>query len=105
MSTINNSAFQISGGASSTTSIAVTASSQQLTLPACEASGNTCVLTVTGSQTIFLSYGSVTASLTTSMPILAGTQTTLAIPPGVAQISVIAAGVGSTLYATIGNGI
>lgn len=105
MTTVRTSAFQIGGGVSSTTSVAVTASSQQLTLPSVSSDGNSAVLTTIGTQTVFIAYGSVTASVTTSMPLLAGTQQTIAIPGGVSQISVIAASTGSTLYVTIGEGL
>ena len=97
--------FQPRGGVSSTTNIAVTASSQQLTLPANGSDGGSLILTNIGTQTVFWCYGSATASVSTSMPLLAGTSQTVSLPGGVSQISVIAGSSGSTLYATVGDGI
>jgi hypothetical protein len=98
--------FQPVPGASNTTNLAVTASSQQLTLPTPMANGpQTIMLTVIGIQDVFFAMGSVTASLTTSMPLLAGTTRAFTLPDGVTQISVIAANTGSTIYATLGTGI
>ncbi|CAB4155560.1 hypothetical protein UFOVP671_14 [uncultured Caudovirales phage] len=97
-------AFQPRGGVSSTTTIAVTGSSQQLTLPSIGPDGSCLLLTNSGTQVVFVSYGSVTASITTSLPILANTQLMISLPPGITQISCIAATVGSTLYASVGDG-
>lgn len=98
--------FQPVPGASNTTNAAVTASSAQLTLPTPMANGpQTIMLTNIGTQTVFWAFGSVTASLTTSMPLLAGTTQSFTLPDGVTQISVIAANTGSILYATLGTGV
>lgn len=99
-----NYPFQPAGGVSSTTNIAVTASSQQLTLPSIGADGGSLVLTNIGTQTVFIAYGSVTASVSTSMPLLPNSSQVISIPGGVSQLSVIAAATGSTLYATAGQG-
>ncbi len=105
MATTNLSAFQIAGGVTNTTNIAVTGSSQQLTLPSISNQGATGVFTNIGTQTVFIAYNSVTASVSTCMPLLANTSRTLSIPPGVSQISVIAGTTGSTLYVTVGDGV
>ena len=97
--------FQPNGGAASTTNGSVTAASTQITLPAVGSDGGTLLLTNIGTQTVFIAYGAVTASLTTSMPILANSAQTISIPGNVSQLSVIAAATGSTLYATVGGGI
>jgi hypothetical protein len=96
--------FQPDGGANSTTNGAVTASSTQITLPAMGFDGGQLLITNIGTQTVFMAYGNVTASLTTSMPILPNTAQTISAPGGVTQISVIAAATGSTLYTTVGRG-
>lgn len=60
-----------------------------------------------GSGTIFIEFGSSAAapSLTTSMPVLAGT-VEIVTPPGGAWVAgVCAAGVTTTLYITPGSGI
>lgn len=99
-----NYPFQPRGGVASTTNVAVTASSQQLTLPTPSNNGGSIMLTNVGTQTVFVSYGSVTASVSTSMPLLANAIYTFTLPPGVTQLSAIAASTGSTLYATLGDG-
>lgn len=96
--------FQPAGGATSTTNAAVTASSAQFTLPPIGSDGGSLLLTVVGTQTVFVAYGNVTASVTTSMPLIANSAQTISIPPGITQLSVIAAGTGSTIYATGGIG-
>lgn len=58
-----------------------------------------------GTQTIFVALGTVTASASTSMPIMANTIEMFSLPGGVNTLSVIAAATGSTLYATIGIGL
>jgi hypothetical protein len=97
--------FQPDGGASSTTNGAVTASSAQITLPAIGSDGGSLLLTNIGTQTVFIAYGNVTASVTTSMPLLAASAQTISVPGGVTQLSVIAAATGSTLYCTAGRGV
>ena len=95
----------------STAPIAVTASNQTLTLPA--ASGGVaggliqCMLTVTGSQTVWVALNTTavipTSSPTSSFPLLPGTQPILTLPAG-ATLNVIAGATGSTLYVTQGFG-
>lgn len=100
-----NFPFQPNGGAASTTNAAVTTSSAQITLPAISSDGGSLMLTNIGTQTVFVSYGTVTASISTSMPVLANSAQVISMPGGVSTISVIAAAAGSTLYATFGSGI
>ena len=96
--------FLIRGGAASTVAQAVTAVSAQVTITAPQNDRNQLILTNIGTQTVFLAYGNVTASITTSMPILANTQITISYPAGTTQLSIIAAAAGSTLYVTSGDG-
>lgn len=84
-----------------TVSIAVTAASQDLTI---SPGKGDLMLTNIGTQTIFFKYDSGGASVSTDTPLLANSQAVFSIPPGVATIAVIAGAVGSTLYATPGNG-
>ena len=99
-----NYPFSPAGGMASTTNIAVTAVSQQLTLPPIPNDGATVLLTNVGTQTVFFGYGVGTASITTSVPLLAGSSQTFDVSQGVSQIAVIAAATGSTLYASVGRG-
>lgn len=105
MTIIASAPFQPVGITSSTTNIDVTATSQVLNLVPPSNQGGSLILTNIGVKTIFFCYGNNTASITTSMPILANTANTVALPPGVTQISAIAASPGSTLYATVGDGL
>ena len=99
-----NYPFQFPPGASTTTNVAVTATSQTLTLPNVPMEGASLRLVVVGTQNVFVAYGSVTSSASTSMIILANSSEMFSIPGGVSQISVIAANTGSTIYATVGYG-
>ncbi len=105
MASTTLSVFQPRGGVSTTTNVAVTGSSQQLTLPSNSADGGTMILYAKGTQDVFWCYGSATASVSTSTPLAAGTTQVFALPGGVSQISVIGATTGTTLYATIGDGV
>ena len=94
-----------------TSPLAVTATNQTLSLPA--TSGGVaggmiqCMLTVIGSQTVWVAVNTTavipTSSAKSSFPILAGTQPVLTLPAG-ATLNVIAANTGSTLYVTQGFG-
>ena len=98
--------FQPAATAASTTSIAVTASNQTLTLsPNGGTQDATIRLANIGSQTVFVALGTVTSAVATSMPILSNTVEVFTLPGGVTTLSVIAAATGSTLYATIGQGV
>lgn len=96
--------FQPIAGAATTLNIAVTASNQEFTLPVPPADGCTVRLVNVGSQTVFWAYGSVTAAVAKSTPILPNTVEVFTLPGGVTAIGVIAAATGSTLYATVGEG-
>jgi hypothetical protein len=96
------SSFQPRGGAASTNNIAVTAAAQSMPLPIIAVEGVTVRLVNAGTQTVFIAFAG-TATVATSMPMLANTIETFTFPQG-AVISVIAAGTGSTLYATFGDG-
>lgn len=97
--------FQPIAGAASTLNIAVTASNQTFTLPSPPNSGGTMRLVNSGSQVVFWAYGTVTSAVATSTPMLPGTVETFTLPGGVTTLSVIAGATGSTLYATIGEGM
>lgn len=88
-----------------TVNLAVTGSTQQLTFPAGVGTRSIRVVNV-GSQTIFINKGdsTVTASTSTSLPILANTVESFLIHPEDTTLAAIAAGAGSTLYITIGEG-
>lgn len=96
--------FQPRGGVNSTTALAVTASNQTFTLPAVGPDGASMLISNSGTQVVFIAYGSVTASVTTSMPIINNSSLLIQLPPGVTQLSAIAGAVGSTIYATVGDG-
>ena len=98
--------FQVAGGAANTSNIAVTAASQTFNLaPSVGADGGTMRLVNLGTQTVFIALGTVTASVTTSMPMLANSAETFSLPGGVTSLSVISTATGSTLYASIGIGL
>lgn len=106
-----DSPFMPVTSAATTLNAAVTASSAQITLPTPIATspagtGNPWQLRLlnAGNQTIFWAWGSVTAAVATSTPMLANTAEVFTCPEGVSQISVIAAATGSTLYCTAGFG-
>lgn len=99
-------AFQPAPTAASTTALAVTESNQTLTLsPNGGAMTRSIRLVNIGTQTVFVALGTVTSSVTTSMPILANSVEVFTLPAGITTLSVIAAGTGSTLYATVGDGV
>lgn len=85
----------------SSQTLAVTGSSQALTLPT--AIGNRTIRIVTsGSVTIFWKYGTG-ATVAASTPMLPNTVETFFLPNDVTQISFIASGTGTTVYITIGQ--
>lgn len=97
--------FQFPSTAVTTTSVAVTAVNNSFTLtPSVGSDGGSMRVVNIGTQTIYLAYGSVTASVATSMPILANTVETFSLPGAVNTLSVIAAATGSTIYVTTGIG-
>lgn len=97
--------FQILGGVNSTASGAVGTSSSQIALPAISSMGCDMALTNIGTQPVFVAYGSVTANVTSCMPVLPNSKETITVPAGTSQLSVIAPSAGSTLYCTIGKGL
>lgn len=99
-------AFQPAPTAASTTALAVTGSSQTLTLsPNGGAMTRSIRLANIGTRTVFVALGTVTSSVTTSMPVLANSVEVFTLPASITTLSVIAAGTDSTLYATIGDGV
>jgi hypothetical protein len=99
-------AFQPAPTRTSTTALAVTGSNQTLTLlPNGGAMTRSMRLANIGTQTVFVALGTVTSSVTTSMPILANSVEVFTLPASITTLSVIADGTGSTLYATIGDGV
>ena len=98
--------FQPVPTAASTTALAVTASNQTLTMsPNGGSMTRSMRIAVIGTQTVFVALGTVTSSVTTSMPILANSVEVFTLPAGLTTLSVIAASTGSTIYVTIGEGV
>ena len=98
--------FQPAPTAASTTELAVTAANQTMTLsPNGGAQTRSVRLANIGTQTVFVALDTVTSSVTTSMPVLANSVEVFTLPGGITTLSVIAAATGSTLYATIGDGV
>jgi hypothetical protein len=96
--------FTPSGGVNSTTNVAVTTASQTFTLPTQTNLDDTLLLSNAGTAMVFWSFGNVTASQVTCQPLNPNATQLISLPPGATQISVIAWGTGSTLYATVGKG-
>lgn len=91
-----------------TVNIAVTASNQSLTLVGSPSQGYQSIRIVnSGTQVIFINFstGAGTASVSTDMPMLAGTVEVFWLPKQINTINVIAASTGSTVYASTGEGI
>ena len=85
----------------STQSLAVTGSSQSITLGAYN--GNASIrIVVVGTQTVFWNYDAAAATAT-STPMLANTIETFFLPAGTTTIRFIAAATGSTVYVTVGE--
>ena len=98
--------FQPVPTAASTTALAVTESNQTLTLsPNGGSMTRSMRIAVIGNQTVFVALGTVTSSVTTSMPILANSVEVFTLPAGLTTLSVIATATGSTIYVTVGEGI
>lgn len=91
--------FQVVQESSQT--LAVTGSSQTLTLPARNGNGSIRIV-VSGTQNVFWRYDGA-ATVATSTPMLAGTVETFFLPKDVTDIRFIASAVGSTVYITIGE--
>jgi len=86
-------------------SLAVTASVQQITIPAVSNDGGTMRIVVSGTQEIAWSYGvSSGLSLSNGVSMLANTVESFAIPGGITQLSVVAAATGSTIRVHVGDG-
>lgn len=91
-----------------TVNVAVGAANQSLALGTNKGQGFQSIRLVnSGTQTIFLNFSQAagTAALATDLPMLPGTAEVFGLHPDIAFINVIATGVGSTLYATIGEGV
>jgi len=96
--------FQPRGGGY-TTNLAVTTASQALNLPiTMPQEGATLRLTNIGTQTVFVTFDGSAATTANGLPIPAGIAQDFTIGPG-ASIHAIAGATGSTLYATMGDGI
>jgi len=107
---MDSTPFKPKTGADTTTLLVVTASNQTMTLPTFGTNSDgggiaqQIRLTASGTAVIFWATGTVTASVTTSTPMLAGTVEVFSLPNGITTISVIGAATGTTLYATAGFG-
>jgi hypothetical protein len=100
------SAFQIGGGNTGTVNIAVTGSSQSIQCVGTQVGDNSYLVTNVGGNTVFIAFGGsgVTASLTTSCPVLPNSAQTFSAGPS-AYVAAIAASSGNTLYITPGSGL
>lgn len=89
-----------------TVNVAVTATSQALALTSLGTMSGSVRISNIGTQTVFIAFGSsaVTTLVTTGLPILPNTVEVFALG-GVTHVAVIATAVGSTLYATSGQGV
>lgn len=80
---------------------AITGTTSDLTIVA---GASAVMLTNIGNQTVFFKFNTGGASASTDTPLLPNTQSIFSMPPGTTKIAAIAAGAGSTLYATPGTG-
>lgn len=94
--------FEPYGGAATTQNVVVTGTNQSATISA-GTIASVVRLTNIGTQTVFVAFGSV-AVAATSMPILANSSETFAVPQDKTTLQAIAATTGSTLYITQGTG-
>lgn len=85
----------------SSQTLAVTAASQALTLPARNGNGSIRIVT-SGTVTVFWRFDGA-AAVATSTPALAGTIETFFLPANATTINFIAGGVGTTVYITVGE--
>lgn len=96
-------------GVNKTFSIAVTAASQTLVIPDTPFGTRALRLVNSGSQLIFVDFlnsgQAGVASVTTSMPLFPNTVEVFTIGNDIGSMVVIAGAVGSTLYATYGEGL
>jgi len=106
MSTAQLRAFRALG-VNKTVNVAVTAASQALTIPDVPFGTRSLRLANIGTQTVFIDFGTTsgTASLTTSIPLIANTSEVFTIDNNITYVNVIAASTGSTMYATYGEGL
>lgn len=87
------------------TSLAVTASVQQLTIPVIRSGVGTIRIVVSGTQEVAWSFGvAPSLTLTNGVAMLPNTVETFTVPPNVTQISVVAAATGSTIRVHTGYG-
>lgn len=95
--------FEAQGG---TVNATVTASSAVLQVNAVPIGNRTIRIANVGTQTIFVVLGNSasTASVSTSMPIQAGSVETFFIRNEITHVAHIASSTGSTIYVTIGEG-
>ena len=91
-----------------TQSLAVTATSQVINLPAFGNPSRDLDVFVAGTQAVFLKFGQTgsapTADTTTCLPVAAGQRIKLTVPANYRDLAVVAASTGSTVYVTPGNG-
>jgi len=91
-----------------TVNLAVTGSSASVALVGTPGQGYQSVrISNVGTQTVFVSFstGAGSASTATDMPVLAGTVEVFWLPKPITNVNAIAAGAGSTIYCTVGEGI
>lgn len=86
-----------------TQTLAVTAASQAITLTVAGLGTRTIRVVNSGTQTVFMRYNAA-ATVAASLPILANTVEVFVLPNDVTTLNFIAAGAGSTVYVTPGEG-
>lgn len=90
-----------------TVNTAVTGTSAYVTLPAPTIGVRSVRIVCAGTANIFVKFGtstSVTAVAANDMPMLANTAEVFLLPNDITHIAAIAAGAGSTMYCTVGEG-
>jgi hypothetical protein len=94
-------------GTNKTVNLVVTAVAAQLTIPDSPLGVRALRIANVGTTPIFIEFGdtTTTASVTTSMPILANTVEVFTLDYTDTIVSAIAAGAGSTMYITYGEGL
>lgn len=94
-------------GSNTTVNIAVTASNQVLAVNAVPVGNRTVRITNSGTQVIFIEFGSATsvAALGTSVAMLPNTTETFFMRNENTHLAVISSTTGSTMYVTRGEGV
>lgn len=96
-------------GKNKTVNLAVTASNQYIAIPNTPLGTRSIRVVVIGTATVFMEHAESNttspATTTTSMPQMANTSEVYTISTDITHLAVIAAGTGSTVYLTYGEGL